>query len=134
MGIRCTLIYTLFPCKKGSLRMFPPRWLYFLLLLVLFELVADILAKQFALNGKYIFAGLSLLGFIAANTAWLISLRTGAELGKGAVLFAVLSGIGAVVIGVLVYHEKTTPWQVIGLILGIAAIGSFRSSRLCYIP
>jgi multidrug transporter EmrE-like cation transporter len=103
--------------------MFPPRWLYFLLLLVIFELVADVLAKQFALSGKYIFATLSLLGFIAANAAWLISLRTGAELSKGAVLFSVLSGIGAVALGVLVYHEKTTPWQVIGLILGIAAIG-----------
>jgi multidrug transporter EmrE-like cation transporter len=102
--------------------MIPPKWLYFLLLLVAFELLADILAKQFSLNGKYIFAILALLGFLAANTAWLISLRTGAELGKGAVLFSVLSGIGAVLIGVLVYHEKTTPWQIIGLILGIAAI------------
>jgi multidrug transporter EmrE-like cation transporter len=102
--------------------MFPPKWLYFLLLLVAFELLADILAKQFSLNGKYIFAILALLGFLAANTAWLISLRAGAELGKGAVLFSVLSGIGAVLIGVLVYHEKTTPWQIIGLILGIAAI------------
>ncbi len=102
--------------------MLPPKWLYFLLLLVAFELLADILAKQFSLNGRYIFAILSLIGFLAANTAWLISLRTGAELGKGAVLFSVLSGIGAVLIGVLVYHEKTTPWQVVGLILGIAAI------------
>jgi drug/metabolite transporter (DMT)-like permease len=25
-------------------------------------------------------------------------------------------------IGVLVYHEKTTPWQIIGLMPGIAAI------------
>jgi multidrug transporter EmrE-like cation transporter len=103
--------------------MFPPKWLYFLLLLVIFELAADVLAKQFALSGKYIFATLSLLGFVAANAAWLISLRTGAQLSKGAVLFSVLSGIGAVAIGVLVYHEKTTPWQVIGLLLGIAAIG-----------
>ena len=102
--------------------MFPPKWLYFLLLLVAFELLADILAKQFALNGRILFAILALLGFLAANTAWLISLRTGAELGKGAVLFSVLSGIGAVMIGVLVYHEKTTPWQIIGLGLGIAAI------------
>jgi multidrug transporter EmrE-like cation transporter len=102
--------------------MFPPKWLYFLLLLVAFELLADILAKQFALNGRILFAVLALLGFLAANTAWLISLRTGAELGKGAVLFSVLSGIGAVMIGVLVYHEKTTPWQIIGLALGIAAI------------
>ncbi len=102
--------------------MFPPKWLYFLLLLVAFELLADILAKQFSLNGRILFALLALLGFLAANTAWLISLRTGAELGKGAVLFSVLSGTGAVIIGVLVYHEKTTPWQVIGLVLGIAAI------------
>ena len=102
--------------------MFPPKWLYFLLLLVAFELLADILAKQFSLNGRILFALLALLGFLAANTAWLISLRTGAELGKGAVLFSVLSGIGAVMIGVLVYHEKTTPWQVLGLALGIAAI------------
>ena len=102
--------------------MFPPKWLYFLLLLVAFELLADILAKQFALNGRILFAVHALLGFLAANTAWLISLRTGAELGKGAVLFSVLSGIGAVMIGVLLYHEKTTPWQIIGLALGIAAI------------
>jgi multidrug transporter EmrE-like cation transporter len=102
--------------------MFPPKWLYFLLLLVAFELLADILAKQFSLNGRILFAVLALLGFLVANTAWLISLRTGAELSKGAVLFSVLSGIGAVMIGVLVYHEKTTPWQIIGLALGIAAI------------
>ena len=92
------------------------------MLLVVFELIADILAKQFALNGKLIFAVLSLLGFIAANTAWLISLRTGAELGKGAVLFSVLSAAGAVLIGLLVYKEKTGPYQLVGLALGIAAI------------
>lgn len=100
----------------------PPRWLFFLLLLVAFELVADILAKQFALSGKFLFAVLSILGFVAANIAWLISLRTGAELSKGAVLFSVLSGIGAVVIGVLMYGEKTNYYQYIGLVLGIAAI------------
>lgn len=102
--------------------MLPPKWLYFLLLLVAFELVADILAKQFALNGKLVIALLSIVGFVAANIAWIISLRTGAELSKGAVLFSVLSGIGAVVIGIFVYHEKVGPFQIIGLILGIAAI------------
>ena len=102
--------------------MLPPRWLYFLLLLVVFELIAEILAKQFALNGKLIFAVLSILGFIAANTAWLISLRTGAELSKGAVLFSVLSAAGAVLIGLFVYKEKAGPYQLVGLALGIAAI------------
>ncbi|GAC1403514.1 MAG: hypothetical protein NVS4B12_14350 [Ktedonobacteraceae bacterium] len=68
------------------------------------------------------FAILSIVGFVAANTAWLISLRTCAQLSKGAVLFSVLSGIGAVLIGVFAYHEKTTPYQIVGLVLGIAAI------------
>ena len=102
--------------------MLPPKWLYFLLLLVGFELIADILAKQFAVSGKYVFAALSIGGFIAANTAWLISLRTGAELSRGAILFSVLSAIGAVLIGLFLYHEKVSPYQVIGLALGIAAI------------
>jgi multidrug transporter EmrE-like cation transporter len=99
-----------------------PKWFFFLLILVAFELIADILAKQFAISGKYIFALLSIAGFIAANAAWLISLRTGAQLGKGAVLFSVLSAIGAVVIAVLLYHEKVTTYQIIGLVLGVAAI------------
>jgi multidrug transporter EmrE-like cation transporter len=99
-----------------------PKWVYFLLLLVFFELLADILAKQFALSGKYTFAVLSIAGFIAANTAWLISLRSGAELGRGAILFSVLSAIGAVIVAILLYHEKVTPYQGIGLLLGIAAI------------
>ena len=102
--------------------MLPPKWLYFLLLLVAFELVADILAKQFAVSGKFAFAVLAILGFIAANTAWLITLRTGAELSRGAILFSVLSGIGAVLIGLFIYHEKVSPYQVIGLALGVVAI------------
>src|SRR5258708_36591983 len=102
--------------------MLPPRWLYFLLLLVVFELIADILAKQFALNGKLIFAVLSILGFIAANTACLTSLRTDAELSKDAVLFTALSDVGALLIGLLLSTEKATRSQFFGLMLGIGAI------------
>jgi multidrug transporter EmrE-like cation transporter len=104
---------------KGLL---PPTWVLFLLLLVAFELLADILAKQFAVSGNFIFALLSLLGFLVANGAWLISLRTGAQLGKGAILFAVLSSIGAVLIGSLLYHEEATRAQFVGVVLGSAAI------------
>jgi len=39
------------------------------------------------------------------------------------VIFALLSGIGAVLIGLLVYQEKVSPYQFIGLVLGVAAIG-----------
>ena len=105
-----------------DLFIFIPKWLYFLLLLVAFELIADILAKQFALSGRYLFATLSLMGFVAANAAWLVSLRTGAQLGRGAVLFSVLSAIGAVAVAIVLYHEKITLYQGIGLLLGVAAL------------
>ena len=100
----------------------PPRWVFFLLLLVAFELIADVLAKQFAISGRLVFACSALAGFIAANTAWLVSLRTGAELGRGAVLFSVLSAIGAVLIGLVFYHEKADARQLVGLALGLAAV------------
>ena len=101
----------------------PPTWLLFLLLLVGFELIADVLAKQFGVTGKLVFGVLSILGYVVANIAWLMTLRTGGELGKGAVLFALLSGIGAVLIGLMVYQERVSPYQLIGLVLGVAAIG-----------
>lgn len=103
-------------------RFLPPLWLTFLLILVVLELAADVLAKQFALNGKFVFAVLSILGYVLANIAWLISLRSGGQLGKGAVLFGALSGIAAVVIGLLVYREKVSSYQLIGMGLGIVAI------------
>ena len=99
-----------------------PRWLSFLLLVVAFELLSDVQAKQFSLNGKLLFAVLAILGFVVTNIFWLVSLRSGANLGKGAVLFSVLSGIGAVIIGLFVYQEKTSPYQLVGLTLGVVAI------------
>ena len=99
-----------------------PTWLFFLLLLVAFELIADVLAKQFGVTGKLIFGVLAILGYVLANIAWLISLRNGAELSKGSVIFSALSGIGAILIGLLMYHEKANPYQLIGLALGVAAI------------
>jgi len=103
-------------------RFLSPTWLAFILILVVLELIADVLAKQFALNGKLVFAVLSILGYIAANIAWIMSLRNGGELGKGAILFGTLSGIVAVIIGVIVYREKSSTYQVVGMVLGIVAI------------
>lgn len=105
-----------------SKRLTLPTWLWFILLLVGFELAADILAKQFGLTGKIIFGVLSILGFVLANIAWLLSLRSGAELSKGSIIFSALSGVGAVLIGLLVYHERVNTFQLLGMILGIAAI------------
>jgi multidrug transporter EmrE-like cation transporter len=100
----------------------PPKWAFFILALVAFELIADVLAKQFALSGKWVFAVTAILGFILANVAWLVSLRLGIELSKGAILFSVLSAIGAVAIGLIIYQEKVSRFQFLGLLLGVIAI------------
>ena len=99
-----------------------PAWLVYLIILVAFELVADVLAKQFAINGRLVFGVLSILGYVLANIAWLISLRSGGTLSRGSVIFSALNAIVAVVIGLLIYHEKVGPYQLVGLALGIAAI------------
>jgi multidrug transporter EmrE-like cation transporter len=78
----------------------PPKWVYFLLAL----------------------GALAILGFVAANVAWLASLRSGAELSRGAILFSVLSSIGAVIIGVVVFQEKATPLKLLGLALGVVPV------------
>jgi multidrug transporter EmrE-like cation transporter len=99
-----------------------PLWVWLLLLLVVLELLADICAKQFGLSGRVLFGVLSILGYILANIAWLFSLRTGAQLSRGSIIFATLSGVGALLIGLLVYHERVSTLQVIGMLLGIGAI------------
>lgn len=104
-------------------RLLPSRWFAFLTLLVALELVADVLAKQFAVSGDALFALLSLLSFAVANMAWLASLRSGAQLGTGAILFGILSSMGAVIIGLFVYQEHANTSQLIGMIIGIVALG-----------
>ncbi len=99
-----------------------PKWAYFILLLVVAELAANVFAKQFALHGRLSTAAFSILGFIAANVAWLFALRAGVGIGKGFIVAAVLSGIGTVLLGVLVYHEQISGPALIGVVLGIVAI------------
>jgi multidrug transporter EmrE-like cation transporter len=98
------------------------RWIWFLLPLVIFELVADILAKQFAISGSFLLAVGAIACFVVANVSWLMSLRAGAELSKGIVIFAVLTSIGAVLIGLLFYHEELSTYGLLGLAVGILAI------------
>jgi multidrug transporter EmrE-like cation transporter len=98
------------------------EWLFLFLLFILFEQMANVLAKQFAVSGKYAFVILSLLCFVTCELPWIFSLRIGLELSKGAVLFSVVPSIGMVLIGLLVYHEKVSRAQFVGIVLGIVAI------------
>ncbi len=97
-------------------------WILFLGLLILAEAVADIIAKEYQLHsGAIRFVG-AISAYVLANTFWLIALKHGAGLTKGAIIFSVGSAILAIVIGLVLYKESVTPVQLIGVAFGFIAI------------
>ncbi|MGD1003560.1 MAG: hypothetical protein ABR884_03250 [Minisyncoccia bacterium] len=97
-------------------------WVIALLLLIGFEAIADILSKEYALHGTFLYWALALSGYIIANIFWLISIRKGSGLARGAILFSVGSAILAVLIGVLKFQEKIGKIELVGIVVGILSI------------
>ncbi len=96
-------------------------WLFYLLLLVGFEAIADIFAKEYQLKSGWTRFGISILFYIIANIFWLVALKNGAGLTKGAILFSVSSAILAIIIGLVLYREQLTGMQMVGITLGLVA-------------
>jgi len=97
-------------------------WVVALLLLIIFEAIADILSKEYALHGTFLYWSLALLGYVVANVFWLISIRKGSGLARGAILFSVGSAILAVLIGALKFQEKIGKVELIGIFVGILSM------------
>ena len=98
------------------------QWLFFAVL-CLFELCADVFAKKYAVSGSVVCAVLAVAGYVLGNTSWVMSLRSGMLLSVGAILFGIITGMSAMAVGIGLYHESVTRAQVLGILLGIAAIG-----------
>lgn len=98
------------------------NWILPLSLLIVFEVIADIFAKEWSLNRPLIFAVGALLAYLAANTFWLFALKNGSGLAKGAIIFSVASAILASVVGIFMYKEELTHLQLSGVFLGIASL------------
>ncbi len=98
------------------------HWLLPLSLLIVFEIVADILSKEWSVGKPIYFAIGAILAYVIANTFWLFALKYGSGLAKGAIIFSVASAILATVIGVLLYKEEVTRLQLVGMVLGILSI------------
>ncbi|MEK7622151.1 MAG: EamA family transporter [Patescibacteria group bacterium] len=89
----------------------------------MFELVADIFAKEWSLGNRSIFyAILSLFSYLLANTSWLIALKSGSGLARGAIIFSVTSAILASIIGLIFYKEHLTAVQIVGMGLGVVSL------------
>jgi drug/metabolite transporter (DMT)-like permease len=98
------------------------QWLLPLGLLIAFEFIADIFAKEWSLRRSIFLAVGALASYMIANTFWLFALKNGSGLARGAVLFSVGSGVVALLLGILFYKEELTRLQIIGLILGLISL------------
>ena len=97
-------------------------WIIYLSLLVLFESLADILAKEYSLKGYWYLWAAGIIGYIIANIFWLSAIKHGSQLGRGAIIFSVASAFLALIIGVCFYHEDINNIQIAGMILGIISL------------
>ena len=98
-------------------------WLIPLAFVVLFELVADILAKEWSLRTQVWWLGAAaLVAYVVCNSFWLLALKNGSGLGRGAVVFSISSALLAVIIGLFWYGEKLSPLQATGIFIGLIAL------------
>lgn len=97
-------------------------WIISLIILIILEAIADYYAGGFAKTGKIIWAVISIITYTMANISWLISIRNGSGLAKGASIFAISSVLLGVSIGILIYHEQLSSLQYFGVGLGIIAL------------
>lgn len=105
-------------------------WVIPLVLLIVFEGVADILAKEWAIRGKFTWWLLAIGGYVVANTFWLFAIRNGSGLTRGAIIFSVGSAILAVAIGLLLYREGSQPHAGLGSSTGLGGRGADYLERL----
>ncbi len=97
-------------------------WVFFLGLLIVTEAIADIISKEYQIHAGWVRFSGAILAYIIANVFWLIFLRNGAGLTKGAIIFSVGSAVLAIVIGLALYKEPVTRTQMYGVILGLISI------------
>jgi glucose uptake protein GlcU len=97
-------------------------WIIALLFLIAFEAIADIFSKEYSLHGTFLYWTLAFSGYIIANIFWLLSIRKGSGLARGAILFSIGSAIIAVLIGILKFQEKIGRVEFVGILIGILSI------------
>jgi len=98
---------------------------YFFIFLVivvgLLEVVGDVLFKEWIIHNKKSLLLIGVVFYMAATIFWAFSLKY-QSLSKAVVIFAVLTLIVGVLVGVFFYKEPLTPLNIIGVVLGLASI------------
>jgi multidrug transporter EmrE-like cation transporter len=97
-------------------------WQILLFFVILIELMADVLAKEWSLHDRWFFSFGAIACYIACNVIWLYSLRYGAGLTRGASIFSIATMSTATLVGILVFKEPFTLRILLGIVLGGIAI------------
>ena len=97
-------------------------WIIPLSILIIFEVIADIFAKQWSLTQKPYLWLAAILAYVIGNIFWLFALKNGSGLSRGAVIFSLVSEMLAISIGILYYHESVSRIQFTGILLGVVSL------------
>lgn len=98
------------------------NWIIPLSLLIVFELVADVFAKEYSLNNTYFLWFAAIISYVIANAFWLNAIKNGSGLGKGAIIFSVASAVVATALSIFIYKEDVSKIQLIGMLLGLTSL------------
>jgi len=96
-------------------------WILPLIALIGCEILADVLAEEYAVHGHWFWI-VSLLCYVIGNGFWLYAIRHGSGLARGADIFAVSTALSATFIGVYFFHESLRGLQWIGIAFGFVAL------------
>lgn len=97
-------------------------WIFFLILVIIFEIIADVMSKEWSLNNRFWFLAGGTGFYLASNLAWLFSLKYGSGLARGVSIFSVVTLLLAIVIGIGFYKEEITRLQGVGIALGLLSL------------
>lgn len=95
--------------------------IFLLLVAVTFEVVADILFKQWAIANKTAFLLIGFALYSIGTLFWAYSLQF-QQLSKSIIVFTLLNLIAVLLAGVLVFQEKLSFINIIGILLGLVSI------------
>lgn len=104
------------------------KWLPAFIFLIVFETAADIFAKIFERTGTFAYAIAAQLSYFIGNGFWLVALVYGIGMAKGGVLFSLTVAITAVIVGFF-GGERVSHYEILGITLGIIAVGLLSASK-----
>ena len=98
-----------------------PSWAWIAISTILFAF-GEFLSKEFALNpGWKFFIFFMIINTISA-AAWIPAIFEKNQLSITGVIWSIVSLIATVTVGILIFHERLTPTQTVGLVFGFVAV------------